>query len=149
MNSYGNAPQNPERNRRVERFAGEFLCEHSMSPPQPMPGRHGRKQAEPRQVSEALNIPLCIHMDPIVTGDEASDAVMAHLAAFLAKKEGGFMLHDLRMVPGENRTNLVFDVVIPAGFEDTKTLTAELCAAAKEIDPRYECVIHFDIDFYH
>ena len=101
------------------------------------------------EIGEALNIPLCIHMDPIVTGDEATDAVMAHLAAFLAKKDGGFMLHDLRMVPGENRTNLVFDVVIPAGFEDTKTLTAELCAAAKEIDPRYECVIHFDIDFYH
>ena len=57
MNSYGNAPQNPERNRRVERFAGEFLCEPSMSAPQPMPGRHGRKQAEPRQVGGVPNIP--------------------------------------------------------------------------------------------
>ena len=59
------------------------------------------------------------------------------------------MLHDLRMVPGENRTNLVFDVVIPAGYRDTPALTERICAAAKEIDPRYECVIHYDIDYYH
>lgn len=102
-----------------------------------------------REIGEALNIPMCIHMDPIVTGDETTDAVMAHLAEALAKMEGGFMLHDLRMVPGENRTNLVFDVVIPAGFTDTQRLTADICAAAKALDPRYECVIHYDIDFYH
>jgi hypothetical protein len=88
-------------------------------------------------------------MDPIVTGDETTDAVMAHLADFLTQKGGGFMLHDLRMVPGENRTNLVFDVVIPAGFTGTEQLTADICAAAKQLDPRYECVIHYDIDFYH
>lgn len=100
-------------------------------------------------IGEALNIPLCIHMDPIVSGDAQTDAAHAHLAATLAAMDGGFMLHDLRMVPGENRTNLVFDVVIPPGFRDTKELSAALCAAAKEIDPRYECVIHFDIDYYH
>ena len=101
------------------------------------------------EIGQALNIPLCIHMDPIVTGDETTDAVMAHLADFLTQKGGGFMLHDLRMVPGENRTNLVFDVVIPAGFTGTEQLTADICAAAKQLDPKYECVIHYDIDFYH
>ena len=101
------------------------------------------------EIGEALNIPLCIHMDPVVTGDETTDAVMAHLADFLTQKGGGFMLHDLRMVPGENRTNLVFDVVIPAGFTGTEQLTADICAAAKQLDPKYECVIHYDIDFYH
>ena len=102
------------------------------------------------EIGEALNIPLCIHMDPIVTGDETTDAANAYLSEALKKKWGeGFMLHDLRMVPGEERTNLVFDVVIPAGFQDTKALTEQLCRAAKEIDPRYECVIHYDIDYYH
>ena len=105
-------------------------------------------QAE-RDIARELNISLCIHMDPIVTGDAATDAVNAHLSAALAAMDGGFMLHDLRMVPGENRTNLVFDVVIPPGFTDTKRLTADVCAAAKELDPRYECVIHYDIDYYH
>ncbi len=101
------------------------------------------------EIGDALNIPLCIHMDPIVTGDAKTDEAHDRLNAFLKEMDGGFMLHDLRMVPGENRTNLVFDVVIPAGYEGTKELTEKLCKAAKEIDPRYECVIHYDIDYYH
>ena len=101
------------------------------------------------EIGEELNIPLCIHMDPIVTGDEKTDAAHAYLSAALKKLGDEFMLHDLRMVPGEERTNLVFDVVIPAGYSDTKRLTEQLCQAAKELDPRYECVIHYDIDYYH
>ena len=101
------------------------------------------------EIGDQLGIPLCIHMDPVVTGDEKTDEAHRRLSAFLAGREEGFMLHDLRMVPGENRTNLVFDVVIPAGYADTAKLTADICRAAKEIDPRYECVIHYDIDYYH
>lgn len=101
------------------------------------------------EIGEALNIPLCIHMDPIVSGDEKTDEAHAHLSAALKKMGDEFMLHDMRMVPGEERTNLVFDVVIPAGYADTKQLTEAICRAAKELDPRYECVIHYDIDFYH
>lgn len=101
------------------------------------------------EIGEELGIPLCIHMDPIVTGDEKTDEAHRRLNAFLRELGGGFMLHDLRMVPGENRTNLVFDVVIPAGYTDTKALTEKISRAAKEIDPRYECVIHYDIDYYN
>ncbi len=101
------------------------------------------------EIGEALNVPICIHMDPVVTGDEKTDAAIAHLAETLRGLDGGFMLHDMRMVPGENRTNLVFDVVIPAGFQDTKKLTETLSAAARELDERYVCVIHYDIDYYH
>lgn len=101
------------------------------------------------EIGEELNIPLCIHMDPIVTGDAQTDEAHARLSEFLCSLDGGFMLHDLRMVPGDNRTNLIFDVVIPAGFTETKELTAKIGRAAKEIDPRYECVIHYDIDYYH
>ncbi len=101
------------------------------------------------EIGDELNIPLCIHMDPVVTGDETTDAANRILNDYLRSLDGGFMLHDLRMVPGENRTNLVFDVVIPAGFTDTAALTDKICRAAKEIDPRYECVIHYDIDYYH
>ena len=101
------------------------------------------------EIGEALNVPLCIHMDPIVTGDEKTDTAIAHLSAALEKMEGSFLLHDLRMVPGENRTNLVFDVAIPAGFTDTASITRRLTAAARELDERYVCVIHYDIDYYH
>ena len=101
------------------------------------------------EIGEKLNVPLCIHMDPIVTGDERTDAAIAHLSETLRGMDPAYMLHDMRMVPGENRTNLVFDVVIPAGCRDEKRITETLCAAAKALDERYFCVIHFDIDYYH
>lgn len=102
-----------------------------------------------REIGEALNVPLCIHMDPVVTGDEKTDEAAAHLTAALAALGGGYMLHDLRMVPGENRTNLVFDVAVPAGCSEMQRITDALNAAARDLDERYACVIHFDIDFYH
>lgn len=101
------------------------------------------------EIGEALNIPLCIHMDPIVSGDEKTDAAHDALRAALAALDGEFMLHDLRMVAGEEQTNLIFDVVIPPGYRDTAHLTEVLSHAAKQIDPRYVCVIHYDIDYYH
>lgn len=102
-----------------------------------------------QEIGTALNVPLCIHMDPIVTGDARIDAAVKHLSGTLREMDGGYMLHDLRMVPGENRTNLVFDVAVPAGCTETQRISDTLCAAAKELDERYVCVIHFDIDFYH
>lgn len=102
-----------------------------------------------REIAESLGIPICIHMDPVVTGDAATDAARDHLAAALTAMGEGYMLHDLRMVPGENRINLVFDVVIPPGCQEMKKITAVLNEAAAALDPRYACVIHFDIDYYH
>ncbi len=102
-----------------------------------------------REIGEKLGISICIHMDPIVTGDAATDEAHGRLNEALRNFGDGLMLHDLRMVPGENRTNLVFDVAVPAGYTGQAVLTQVLCDAAKAIDPRYECVIHFDIDYYH
>lgn len=101
------------------------------------------------EIGEALNIPLCIHMDPIVTGDAKTDAAHDVLSAALKALGSEFMLHDLRMVPGEEQTNLIFDVVIPPGYTDTARLTEVLSQAAKQLDPHYVCVIHYDIDYYH
>ena len=105
-------------------------------------------QAE-REISTELNIPICIHMDPIVSGDPETDRVAAQLNDYLKGRDEGLMLHDLRRVPGAQQINLVFDVVVPAGYKDVKTLEQDICAEAKRIDPCYNCVIHFDVDYYH
>lgn len=102
-----------------------------------------------REISRELNIPICIHMDPVVSGDEATDRAAAYLSEYLASRDEGLMLHDLRRVPGNQQTNLVFDVVIPPGYKDAKALEADISAAAKALDASYHCVIHFDVDYYH
>lgn len=104
-------------------------------------------QAE-RDIAETLGIPVCIHMDPVVTGDEAADAAMVHLTACL-EQYGDLRLHDLRRVPRFDHTDLRFDVTVPADFRDQEELRQRLEEAARELDPRYRCFIHFDIDYYH
>ena len=102
-----------------------------------------------QEISEKLNIPICIHMDPIVTGDPETDRARKELTACLKRINPELMLHDLRRVPGEKQINLIFDVVIPADLHDTRLLTAQLEACAREMDPRCKCVIHYDIDYYN
>lgn len=104
-------------------------------------------QAE-RDIAETLGIPVCIHMDPVITGDEQADEVAAHLTACLARC-GDFHLHDLRRVPYADHTDLIFDVSIPADFRDTDGLQKRLEDSARELDPLCRCRIHFDIDYYH
>lgn len=100
-----------------------------------------------QEIAEKLNIIVCIHMDPIVTGDEETDRIHDALSRFLAQEN--LMLHDLRRVPGKEQINLVFDVALPVDYQDAEGLRQRICAAAKALDPRYVCVIHFDMDFYH
>lgn len=102
-----------------------------------------------QQISRELNIPICIHMDPIVTDDEDANAAKTALIACLQSRSAEFMLHDLRRVPGEKRINLIFDVAVPADYTDFNALTAALEDCAEKLDERYRCVIHYDIDYYH
>lgn len=104
-------------------------------------------QAE-REISEELNMPICIHMDPIVTDDEATNAVCARMAAYLHAVDHRLKLHDFRMVPGEKQINLIFDVLLPADYQNRRELEAGIRSHAKSLDPRYECVLHFDLDYY-
>ena len=100
-------------------------------------------------INEKYNIQLVIHMDPIDTNSPAVKAAREAMTAELKKIDERMSLHDFRMTPlSENRTNLIFDVVIPPEFNDKKEeLRQEISAAAKELDGTYCCVITFDNDF--
>ena len=102
-----------------------------------------------REIGLELNIPICIHMDPIVTGDAEGDRMKDAMVQALHAIDGKLMLHDFRRVPGEETVNLIFDVVVPAGYGDTGALRKKLEEAAMAIDPRNRCIIQFDLDYYH
>ena len=51
-------------------------------------------------------------------------------------------VHDLRIVPGDSHTNVLFDLVFPAGYTgDKDARLAEMCNFVKEQDPKYCCVV--------
>ncbi len=102
-----------------------------------------------REISARLQIPVCIHMDPILTGDEKTERAQQQMAEYLASLTPPLRLHDFRRVPGEKHINLVFDVLLPPEIRDTRALQDGIAAHARTLDPRYRCVIQFDRDYFH
>ena len=100
-------------------------------------------------VGEKTGVNLVIHMDPIDTDDESVGRTKELITAAIKTIDERLTLHDFRMTPtASKRTNLVFDVVIPAGFKMTPNeLNTQICQKAREIDSTYACVITFDSDF--
>ena len=102
-----------------------------------------------REISQSLKIPVCIHMDPIMTGDEKTEKAQLQMSEYLASLTPPLKLHDFRRVPGEKHINLIFDVLLPIEIKDTAALQAGIAAHARTLDPRYRCVIHFDRDYFN
>ena len=88
------------------------------------------------------NLMVTIHYDPIVTSDAAVGVLRARLTEKLRQMDPELSLHDLRIVPGRTHTNVLFDLVLPAGYAGDKVeLLAQLEQFIKEQDTAYSCII--------
>lgn len=103
-----------------------------------------------REITRDMHIPICIHMDPVVTDDEQTNSVCAEIKKYLASRVPALKLHDFRRVPGKKRVNLLFDVLLPEEIKDEQieTVRCEIADYAKTLDARYHCLIHFDRDYF-
>lgn len=102
-----------------------------------------------REVTKKLEIFLVIHMDPVEMRDERVLAAKEHLEKVLEKLDPEAAFHDFRMVWGEERINLIFDVQVPFSYgeEQQKELETEIAARMMLTDPRYRCVITVEKSF--
>ncbi len=100
-------------------------------------------------VGEQLDLSLVIHMDPIDSNNETVTVTRQRLSEAIKVIDENLTLHDFRMTPlSEQRTNLIFDVVVPSGVKLTHNeLEEKIITIAKLINPIFECVITFDDDF--
>ncbi len=100
-------------------------------------------------VAERLDLELVIHMDPIVTDNEDVVNTRAALEKCLKGINPRLSCHDFRMTPkGENRTNLIFDVVLPADIDLTQEqITDMIKEEMTKTDKTFCFVITFDKDF--
>ncbi len=62
---------------------------------------------------EELGCLAVIHMDPIETDNEVTNAMRADVAEAVKVFNSEATIHDFRMVPGNSHTNLIFDIVVP------------------------------------
>ena len=69
-----------------------------------------------REIKSELGCEATIHMDPIAVGDERTDAYKKMVLQVIKDIDEVLSIHDFRIVPGTTHTNLVFDVLAPAGY---------------------------------
>ena len=100
------------------------------------------------EIKEKLGLELVIHMDPISVNDSFTAELRCKVAEKVKELDNIFSIHDFRIVPGEKRTNLVFDVVVPHNYtKKPAELKEEIGELIKEIDNKYRCVINIDYDY--
>lgn len=110
---------------------------------------HERIDICEKLVKEKLGVELVIHMDPVETDNEEINTAKEAISQKLKAINPLLTLHDFRMTPkSENRTNFIFDVVIPADFSmQHSELRQKIDDTVKELDPTYYTVVTFDNDF--
>lgn len=101
-----------------------------------------------RDFKEDLNIELVIHMDPIDTDDEKTNALRVQVEEIVQNISPELGLHDFRVVWGVTHSNLIFDVEVPYGFETSDEDLVELITGkVRELEASYNLVITIDHDY--
>ena len=91
------------------------------------------------------NLQVTIHYDPIVTSDAEVGVLRTRLMEEVRQADPRLSIHDLRIVPGDTHTNVLFDLVFPAGYTgDQNAVLAEMCSFVTEQDPKYSCIIKLE-----
>ncbi len=104
--------------------------------------------AAEREISQKLNIYLVIHMDPMCIHDDKINALKGDVQNILLKYDSIKSMHDFRITEGENKINLIFDIVVDAHDINTKEkeeeLKSKMIEEIKKLNPLYNCVITVD-----
>lgn len=97
------------------------------------------------KLDEELGCESVIHMDPVDLHDEKLNAFRELVREVVENIDGDLKIHDFRMIPGPTHTNLVFDVLAPAGYKlSDEELKAQISRGVKEKTDNTFCVIKVD-----
>lgn len=101
-----------------------------------------------RDFLENENLNLIVHYDPIITGDDKINDMRCWLSEQVKTIDENLTIHDLRIVPGETHTNLVFDCVMPHTLKMTPSqLKTEIRKLVNKKYPNYYCVMTIDSSY--
>ena len=109
---------------------------------------HEEMDALEQKCLNELGIELVIHMDPIAS-DCGTLSAAREMIMGIVENIGPFSIHDFRMTDGENRVNLIFDIVVPVSMKENErdALVRSISESLKAIDPKYCAVIKVDNDY--
>lgn len=96
-----------------------------------------------RDAVKELGVFLVIHMDPVETKNEKILIVKKRVEEVVRNIDPELSVHDLRVVEGQERINVIFDMVVPFRYskEEENNLAMQVTKQLQELDDRYQCVI--------
>lgn len=101
-----------------------------------------------REFARDLDINLVIHLDPIITNDNEINQLRCRIGKIIRSIDAKLTMHDFRVVRGETHTNLIFDVVIPVGYEiKSAELIEQIEKEVKKEDSSYYAVVTIDKNY--
>ena len=90
-----------------------------------------------RNIFTSMGIHLIIHFDPIVTDDSRVFRMRSAVADKVKQLDKSLTIHDMRLVIGPTHTNVLFDLVFPAGFKgDIPSVVKTVEQYIKELDDK-------------
>ena len=101
-----------------------------------------------KEISNRYKILLTIHMDPVDTKNKEIPVLHDIIQKTLQNLNKNLSFHDLRVVSGPTHTNVIFDVVVPNNYKESKLeLTRALREAITKENEKYIVVINFDENY--
>lgn len=98
-----------------------------------------------RNISEAFNLELVAHMDPLETQDPLTIELNEKISKILSNLDGVVGFHDLRVVAGYTHNNIIFDIVISPNCELTEIYIKNYVEEQLQLlDKTYYVVANFD-----
>lgn len=95
-----------------------------------------------KEFLQSTGIVLTGHLDPIVTDDTRVNELKEKIEKIVLDIDQSLSIHDFRMVFGEKRTNVLFDLAVPYDFRLNKEeLKNILDKKVAEIDEKYCLVV--------
>ena len=97
---------------------------------------HGVIDSIEQELARKLGCEAVIHMDPVDTDDERTEQLREKCLELARQIDPGIAIHDFRIVPSAESTNLVFDAVVPKGFKrrDEETQRQIQSAVAQNLE---------------
>jgi len=97
------------------------------------------------KIGSELGIHIVIHMDPISVDCEYTNQTRLKVQEIIKEINNEMNIHDFRIVDGNQNINLIFDIEVPADYNDIAGLKEDVGRRVKELDSRFNVVCDIDI----
>lgn len=97
------------------------------------------------KIKKKYKCDISIHMDPVETENETVNELKKTVGEIINEISPKLNFHDFRITQGPMRTNIIFDIEIPFGFEmKDSDVIKEISRRIKALDESYYVVIQVD-----